>query len=260
MLSEFKAQRKSFFELSKNDFKAKYANSLLGAIWAFALPMITIMVLWYVFEIGLRSQPVGDVPFMLFYIPAFIAWNFFSDAFSSACGCLREYSYVVKKMKFRVELLPIIKILSSFYVHIFFVAFAIIVFWAYGWNPSVYNLQVIYYLFCLIVLVLGLSLLFSALAAFSSDVNHIVSVILQVGFWAVPIIWAPETMPEKVQLVLKLNPVFYICNGYRESFVYKQWFWDRPMLTLYFWVVTILILILGIYSFKRLRPHFSDVL
>ncbi len=260
VLKEFRTQRKSFFELSGNDFRAKYANSLLGAVWAFAIPLVTILVLWFVFEVGLRAAPVNDVPFMLFYIPAFVAWNFFSDAFSSACGCLREYSYVVKKMKFHVELLPVMKILSSFYVHVFFLAFSIVVFFVYGKTPDLYNLQVIYYLFCLLALLLGLSFLFSSLAVFSGDIANIVSVVLQVGFWATPIIWSVDTMPSKVQYILKLNPMFYICNGYRDCFVYKEWFWDKPALTLYFWAVTGFMLLLGGYAFRRLRPQFSDVL
>lgn len=73
--------KKKFFELSGNDFRAKYANSLLGAVWAFAIPLVTILVLWFVFEVGLRAAPVNDVPFMLFYIPAFVAWNFFQMRF-----------------------------------------------------------------------------------------------------------------------------------------------------------------------------------
>lgn len=253
-------QWKSFFELSKNDFKAKYANSLLGAIWAFAIPLVIILVLWYVFEIGLRAAPVDGLPFMLFYIPAFISWNFFSDAFSSSCGCLREYSYVVKKMKFHVEILPVIKLISSFYVHAFFVAFTFIIFGLYGKKPAVYWMQILYYLLCLWVLLLGLAFLFSALAAFSEDIAHIVSVILQIGFWATPIIWSPDAMPQKVQLVLKLNPLFYICNGYRESLVYQKGFWESPLLTAYFWIFTIIILFFGIYVFKKLKPQFSDIL
>ncbi len=260
MLKQIITHRKSFFELSRNDFKAKYANSLLGAVWAFVIPLVIILVLWFVFERGLRALPVGDVPFMLFYIPAFIAWNFFSEAFSSSCGCLREYSYVVEKMKFEVRLLPVIKILSAFYVHFFFILFAFAVFMAYGWMPSLYNLQVAYYLICLLVLLLALSFLFSSLAAFSGDVNNIVSVILQVGFWATPIIWSSDSMPPKVQMILKLNPMYYICNGYRESFVYKTWFWESPALTAYFWAVTLFLLLVGTYVFKRLRPQFSDVL
>lgn len=260
MLKEIYAQRKSFWELSKNDFKSKYTNSLLGAVWAFLMPMVMILVLWFIFEIGLRTAPVENIPFMLFYIPAYISWNFFSEAFSSACGCLREYSYVVKKMNFKIELLPVIKILSSFYVHVFFIGVVFIIFGLYGWKPSIYNIQIIYYVFCLLVLILGLSFLFCSLAAFSGDVNNVVAVILQVGFWATPIVWVSDTMPMSVQYVLMLNPMFYICNGYRETFLYHRWFWENPVLTAYFWGVTVIILVLGLYTFKRLRPQFSDVL
>lgn len=260
VLKKLYTQHKTYFELSKNDFKAKYTNSLLGAIWAFVIPLVIILVLWYVFEIGLKSAPIENVPFMLFYLPAFISWNFFSDAFSGACGCLREYSYIVKKMKFKIEVLPVIKIVSSLYVHLFFILFTFVVFMLYGWKPDIHNLQVFYYLFALLVLLTGLALLFSSLSVFSTDVNNIIAVILQVGFWATPIIWSPDSIPENVQRILKLNPMFYICNGYRESFVYLNWFWERPQLMIYFWTVTLFILFIGLYSFKKLRPQFSDVL
>ena len=83
-------ERKIILNLAINDFKSKFTNSLLGMIWGFLLPLLTIFVLWYVFEIGLKSGTVKDVPFMLYYIPAYIAWNFFTEAFSGCCNCLIE--------------------------------------------------------------------------------------------------------------------------------------------------------------------------
>ena len=75
--------RKVILDLAKNDFKAKYTNSLLGIVWAFMLPLTIILVLWFVFQVGFRSAPVNDIPFILWYIPAFLSWNFFTDAFGS---------------------------------------------------------------------------------------------------------------------------------------------------------------------------------
>ena len=115
--------RKVIFDLAKNDFKAKYTNSLLGIVWAFMLPLTIILVLWFVFQVGFRSAPVDDIPFILWYIPAFLAWNFFTDAFGSGAACIFDYSYLVKNMKFRVSSLPVVKIISSSFVHLFFVGF-----------------------------------------------------------------------------------------------------------------------------------------
>lgn len=69
-------ERKVIYDLAKNDFKAKYTNSLLGIAWAFMLPLTTILVLWFVFQVGFKSTPVDNVPFVLWYIPAFLVWNF----------------------------------------------------------------------------------------------------------------------------------------------------------------------------------------
>ena len=126
--------------------------------------------------------------------------------------------------------------------------------------PRINNIQIIYYLACLYVYLIGLTLFTSALAVFSKDVLNLINLVVQVGFWATPIVWSTDGMPAIVQSVVKLNPMFYICNGYREAFCTDMWFWDRPMLMTYFWCFTIIQLIIGIYTFRRLKPQFADML
>lgn len=253
-------ERKVIFDLAKNDFKSKYTNSLLGIVWAFLMPLTIILVLWFVFQVGFRSTPVDDVPFILWYIPAFLSWNFFSDAFGSGSGCIFDYYYLVKNMQFRVSTLPLVKIISSSFVHFFFIGFIFFIYIIYGRYPSIYNIQVVYYYFCTIVLLLGVTWIMSALAVFSKDVLNIISLITQVGFWATPLIWDPSTMPAGVQMVVKINPMYYICVGYRETFCGHAWFWEHPMLTLYFWAFAIIQLLVGAYVFHKLRPQFADML
>lgn len=252
--------RKVIFDLAKNDFKSKYTNSLFGVAWAFMLPLTVILVLWAVFEVGYRSAPIEDVPFILWYIPAFLSWNFFTDAFGAGAGCIFDYSYLVKNMKFRVSSLPVVKILSSTFVHLFFVGFIFIVYAIYGRFPNIHNLQVIYYYFCVVVLLLGLTWLMSALAVFSRDILNIISLIVQVGFWVTPLIWDPNTMPTTISNIAKLNPMFYVCVGYREAFSTDVWFWEHPVLTFYFWSFALGQLLLGAYVFHKLRPQFADML
>jgi lipopolysaccharide transport system permease protein/teichoic acid transport system permease protein len=107
---------------------------------------------------------------------------------------------------------------------------------------------------------LGLSFAVSALHVFIRDVGPIVSVALQVGFWATPIFWDVNIMPLKVQFIFKLNPMFYIIQGYRESFIYFHPFWTHPYQTLYFWIITSLVFVIGALIFKKLKPQFADVL
>jgi ABC-type polysaccharide/polyol phosphate export permease len=110
------------------------------------------------------------------------------------------------------------------------------------------------------LLVLGLSWLASALRVFIKDIGNFVAVVLQIGFWATPIFWSIDLVPEKYQFIIKLNPMAYIINGYRDTFINQAWFWENQLVALYFWLLTMAILVTGIIVFKRLRPHFGDVL
>ena len=78
--------------------------------------------------------------------------------------------------------------------------------------------------------------------------------------WATPILWNIETMSPKVQMLLSINPLVYVVSGYRDAIVSDRWFFERPLETLYFWVFTVLVLWAGTTMFKRLKPHFADVL
>lgn len=83
--------------LSVNDFKTKYAGSYLGVIWAFVQPVVTVLIYWFVFEVGFRSGSVHSVPFILWLVAGIVPWFFFAEAWGSATNCLMEYSYLVKK-------------------------------------------------------------------------------------------------------------------------------------------------------------------
>ena len=158
-------------------------------------------------------------------------------------------------------MLPLIKIFSAMIIHFFFIAIIFIMFLIYGHTPSIYNLQVFYYLFATTVLLLGLSWLTSSLVIFLKDVGQIVGMVLQFLFWMTPLVWSAKILPPQLQIFLKLNPVYYLAEGYRQAFIYKAWVWEGHYLwTLYFWGGTAMIFVVGAVVFRRLRPHFADVL
>lgn len=112
----------------------------------------------------------------------------------------------------------------------------------------------------MIVLVYSLSLLTSSIILFFRDLGQIIGIVVSVGFWATPIGWQITMLPGIVQRLFKLNPMYYIVTGYRDAFVDKIYFWQRPYETLYFWVFCLVVLCIGAKIFKKLKPHFSDVL
>lgn len=247
-------------KFAANDYKARYLGSYLGLFWAFAQPAITILIFWFVFQIGFKVVPTKDVPFILWLICGMVPWFFFVDAFGTATTSISEYSFLVKKVVFRVSLLPVIKLLAACITHLFLICVIVIFFIAYKFPLDLHMLQAIYYSFAMFFLLLGLSWLTSALNVFVRDTGQFVAMCLQFGFWITPIFWSIDILPQKYHFFIKLNPVFYITEGYRDSFINKVWFWEHWKLSIYFWLVALFIFFLGAIVFKKLKPHFADVL
>ena len=203
-----------------------------------------------------------EIPFVLWMIAALVPWFFFSEAWGTATNALIGYAYLVKKVVFKISILPVIKLLSALFVHVTFVGLIIVIYCCYGHFPDLYYLQLLYYSFCMFVLVLGLSYISSAIVVFFRDLSQIINIILQVGMWMTPIMWDLETMEISpvIKNVFKLNPMYYITSGYRNVFIYKTNFWDYPRQTIYFWAFTLVVFGLGAFIFKRLKIHFADVL
>lgn len=263
MVRESIESRKMVFNLAKNDFKTKYAGSYLGIIWAFVQPVVTILLYWFVFQVGFRSQPLGDYPFVLWLTAGLVPWFFFSDAWNGATNSMLEYSFLVKKVVFNIGILPVIKIFSAFFVNMFFTIFMVIVFALNGYMPTLHTLQLIYCLICIIALCWALSYFTSSIIIFIRDLGHLLGIVLQVLMWMTPIMWDVGIVRQSypwLEKLLKLNPVYYIVQGYRDSMFASKWFWERPMWTIYFWGLVIILFVTGAYVFQKLRPHFADVL
>lgn len=252
--------KKLIFNLAKNDFKTKYAGSYFGIIWAFIQPVIMILVYWFALDIGLRSGTTMSYPFVLWLMCGLVPWFFFSEALGSGTNALTEYSYLVKKVVFKIDILPIVKLISAMFVHLFFVALVIVLHACYGYFPDLYTLQIIYYIFCMFVFVMALVYLTSSVVVFFKDLGQIISIVLQVGIWATPIMWNASAISSKLDAVMKLNPVYYVVNGFRDSLLGKVWFWEHPAWTVSFWLIVVLLYIIGRKVFSRLQVHFADVL
>ena len=259
-LKDILGKRELILTLAESDFRKKFVGSFLGVCWMFIQPITTVLIYFFVFQLGFRSQPVSDVPYVLWLIPGIVPWFFFNEALGGATNCLYEYQHLVKKMVFKVSILPIIKITSSFFVHLIFIWIMLAVYLLFGTEPSLWWIQAFYYSFCAAFLTLGLAYLTSSANVFFKDMGQLVQVLLQIGMWMVPIMWSETMFPEKYRWILRLNPFYYIVEGYRDCFIYHVGFWEHGELSLYFWCVATLVFIVGASLFKKLKPHFADVL
>lgn len=246
--------------LIKNDFKSRYLQNHLGILWVFIQPTITILIFWFVFQVGFKSAPMENVPFVLWLIAGMIPWFFITEALGSGTNAVLDNSFLVKKIVFRVSLLPIVKIASALLVHIFFIFFMLGMFLFYNFMPSVYWLEIIYYLFSSIILLLGLTWMTSSIVIFFRDLGQLIGMAIQFGFWLTPIFWKLDMVPEKYRWIFELNPAYYITQGFRDALIGHVWFWDKLGETIIFWIITGVFFVGGAIVFRKLRPHFADVL
>ena len=263
---ELYQNRRLIWKLAKSDFKKRYAGSYMGAFWAMVQPVITVAMYYVVFTIlmpqkqGMASGGELDVPFVLFLTAGLVPWFYFSEALTSAMTALLEYNYLVKKVVFKISILPIIKIIAATFIHAFFVIVLLAIACFYGYYPSFYTLQVFYYSACMFVFVLAISYTTCSIGLFFRDLQQIVNIFLQVGMWATPVLWNINQFGEKIQMLVKINPLVYIVEGYRSAVYGKQWFWEDFYSTVYFWIITIVLFGIGALIFKKLKIHFADIM
>ena len=261
--AELWQNRRLILKLSRNDFKTRYAGSYLGMVWALVQPVVTVLLYWFVFGTIMQSrQSIGntEIPYVLWLTAGLVPWMYFSEALSNGTNALLEYNYLVKKVVFKISILPIIKVFAATFMHVFFVGVMLVLYFCYGNAPSLYMLQLIYFSFCMFILVLAICYTTCAVVVFFRDLNQIIGIFLQIGMWATPILWNITMLSPKLQVIFKLNPIFYIVNGYRSALFEKTWFWEDFYSTMYFWIVVILLFGLGALIFKRLKVHFADVM
>lgn len=266
--AELWQSRRLIWKLAKNDFKNRYAGSYLGRVWAFTQPVVTVLLYWFVF--GYIMMPdkkeiltAGvEAPYVLWLTAGLVPWFYFNEALNNGTTALMEYSYLVKKVVFKISVIPLVKLIAALFTHLFFVCFMLAVYFLYGYRPTLSLIQLPYYTLCMFALVLAISYSTCAIVIFFRDLLQIINIALQVGMWATPILWNISYLDGKplLQAIIKCNPVFYIVNGYRNAMFGGTWFWEDMGATVGFWVLTAALFFIGAHIFRRLKVHFADVL
>jgi ABC-type polysaccharide/polyol phosphate export permease len=260
-LRDLLKNRKIVFKMARTDFKSRFLGSLFGVIWGFVNPIVTMLIYWFVFEFGLRTGVRSDnIPFVLWMVTGMVPWLFVNDVIPSTASSLIEYSYIVKKIVFNLKFIPVFKILSSSIVNVFFLMLNVILLSIYGFYPTVYWLQIPVLLLYTYTLVMAVGYLAASVVPFFRDLPQIITIILQIGFWATPIVWDISSLDDSVKALFQINPIYHIVEGYRSAFLYQT---NYLLQTPSFWVVFFIlavVLILSIRLYNRLEASFADSL
>ncbi|MEE4166109.1 MAG: ABC transporter permease [Desulfocapsaceae bacterium] len=250
--------RNLLYQLTKRDLTQQYRSSLLGIFWAVIEPITFMLLLAFVFEVGLKAGKMMDVPFVAYIISGMSIFLLSSSVLGQGAMIIKSNAYLLNKVNFKVSVLPIVKICSKTITHFFTLLPVLMILIFEGFYPNWYWIQTLYYLGALVFLLVGAVLLISALAIFIPDIGNIVSIINRFLLYLSPVFWDISVFPTNVQTILKINPLYYIVSGYRESLLFNVGFWMHPYLTLYYWSFSLIIFIVGALIFRHLKPYFSD--
>ena len=239
----------------KKDIGGKYKHSFLGVIWSFINPLLQILVYAIIFPLIMRNKIENYTVFM---VCGLIPWTYFSSVLNRASFVMIENGNIIKKVYFPREILPLSLVTSetvNFLISsLIILAFVLIK----GMGISIYILAFPVVLIVQYILLLGFSLLLSSVTVYFRDLQHFIGVLLQLFFYATPIVYSVETIPENFRWILKLNPMTYIIEGYRDIF-YNQSMPDMKNLGIIF-CIGLVITIIGYIIFNKLQKRFAEEL
>lgn len=247
------------FRLAFYEIKGKYLMHYLGVFWQFLNPIVQIFVYWFVFGIGIRGgQPIDGVPYFVWLISGLIPWFFINPSITQGANSVYSKLNLVSKMKFPVSILPSVSIISNSFQFIVMLVMLLVILLINGIYPSVYYIQLIYYLICLYVFLFSITLFFSTFTTIVRDFQSLIQTSMKMLFFVTPIVWHTDKLPEKYQHLLMLNPIYYLVDGFRNSLLFKTWFFEDAAYTLYFWALTLIILFTGAALHLKFRKNFFD--
>ncbi len=241
------------YNLVARDLKVKYKGSTLGFLWSLLNPLLMLVVYTVAFKYVIKLKQEN---FTIFLFSALLPWNFLSSGLSMGVSSITENGNLVKKVYFPREILPLSSVLVNLF-H-FFLTFTVLI-------PALLFFHVTIgfsFLFLLVLVffqalfVLGLTFIASAMNVYYRDVKHFLEVLLQLWFWATPIIWSVRLVPEKYKDFVYLNPFTPFVEAYREVILYNRL--PNVVTMLLVIVFGVVVFLLGGYIFQKKQRRFAE--
>lgn len=237
----------------QKEIRGKYKGSFLGVLWSFLNPLLMVLVYALVFPYIMR---VKQDNYLVFLITGVIPWNFFTTCVTSGCNCVWINGGIIKKVYFPREILPISVVasglinflISCIIILIFVIAGGIMPTFNLLWLPVIAIIQSL--------LTLGVLFILSAINVYVRDIEYLVGFILQLIFYATPILYNATMFPEKYRWILYLNPMTHIIDAYRSIFYYGL----MPELKslIFIGILSLCVFIVGYQIFRKLEKGFAE--
>jgi len=247
--------RELVFFMTWRDLKVRYKQTLLGVGWAILQPFLT-MVVFSIFFGNLAKVPSDGVPYPIFSYTALIPWTLFSKALQDASRSLVANSHMITKIYFPRMILPISSVLAG--VADFLIAFIVLLgmMFYYKIAPTANVWALPLFLLLALITAVGVGLWLSALNVLYRDINYILPFLTQFWMYLTPIAYPSSMVPEQWQAVYALNPMTGVVEGFRWALLGT----GQPpgVMTLVSAGVAVILLVSGMFYFKRMERLFAD--
>ncbi len=255
-LKDLYAAKDLLFAWTGRNIRARYQQSALGWLWAIIQPAASVVIFTLIFT---RIVPIdtGDTPYIIFSYVAVVPWTFLSTSLNDMAASLVANMNLIKKIYFPREAIPIAAMLArlmDFGVAAVLVIILMLIYKMPLYLPGLLFLPLI--LAIQITLILGLGMALSALNVFYRDVQSVLTLVIQIWFYASPIIYPVTMIPENLRTLYFFNPMAGILEAYRDVLIHAK----LPGIYLLPSAATAaVIFVIGYWAFKRVEFKFADV-
>ena len=255
-LRELYEYRELLWTLAYRDFKVKYAQTILGVLWAVIEPLFTAVLLSFVFNKVAKANTFGINP-ILFGLTGMIAWNYFSNVVNQGTSSLILAQNMVKKIYFPKILLPASKAVAALPDLLIALVFTLIYYFLYWDNLGVNLLYFPLFLILTVLAAISLGMWFSALNIRYRDFRHIVPFVIRIGLFITPIAYTTMEVPEQYRWLFYLNPMTGVIEGIRWSLFGLEIQWTYFFISIF---MIIFLFISGFYFFNKMEKNIADII
>lgn len=253
LVKDLKQYREFLKSNVKKEIRGKYKGSFLGVIWSFLNPLLSVIVYAIIFPYVMRMEMDN---YLIYLITGIIPWTFFTMSVNSGMISILVNANIIKKVYFPRIILPISSVTSalvSFLISLVIVCFFVL-FSGIGFSLNMLFLPLV--IIVQYILLLGITFILSAIDLYFRDIESIMLFVINMLFYATPILYTPDIFPKKIGWVLNLNPMAHIINAYRDIFYYKTMpdFISLGIVT----VVSFVVFVLGYVIFEKLQKGFAE--
>lgn len=248
--------RELIYFFTWRDLKVRYKQTLLGASWAVLQPFLT-MVVFSIFFGGLAKVPSDGVPYPIFSYTALIPWTLFSKALQDGSRSLVSSANIISKIYFPRLILPLSSTLAGLvdFVIAFVVLLGMMVF--YGITPTANIWMLPVFTLLALITAVGFALWLSALNVMYRDVGYVIPFLTQFWMYITPIAYPASMVPEKWKILYALNPLTGVVEGFRWALLGTG---EGPGISLLISAgIALLVLITGLFYFRRMERKFADM-